>query len=59
VVEGAVQVPPNGRPIVMLADHPATGGYPVIAIVDPTDIAAIAQTPVGATIRFLPAERLR
>ena len=35
LVTGAVQVPPDGQPVVMLADHPTTGGYPVIAVVDP------------------------
>jgi allophanate hydrolase subunit 2 len=52
MVEGAVQVPPDGQPIVMLADHPVTGGYPVIAVVDPADLGHLAQTPPGATVRF-------
>ena len=55
VLEGAIQVPPDGRPIVMLADHPATGGYPVIAVVDPADLTLVAQRPAGATVRFTPA----
>ncbi len=55
LVEGALQVPPDGRPIVMLADHPVTGGYPVIGVVDPDDVAVIAQTPVGAGVRFTAA----
>jgi allophanate hydrolase subunit 2 len=52
IVEGAVQVPPDGQPIVMLADHPTTGGYPVIAVVDPSDLRLVAQRPPGATVRF-------
>jgi allophanate hydrolase subunit 2 len=52
MVEGAVQVPPDGQPIVMLADHPVTGGYPVIAVVDPADLAHLAQSPPGSTVRF-------
>jgi len=52
MVEGAVQVPPDGNPIVMLAGHPATGGYPVIAVVDPGDLHHMAQAPVGAALRF-------
>ena len=52
LVEGAVQVPPDGRPIVMLADHPVTGGYPVIAVVERADREVIAQAPPGATVRF-------
>jgi allophanate hydrolase subunit 2 len=55
LVEGAVQVPPDGRPIVMLADHPVTGGYPVIAVVDRADLEVIAQTPPGSTIGFVSA----
>ena len=34
MVAGAVQVPPDGQPVVFLADHPTTGGYPVIGVVD-------------------------
>ena len=52
LVEGAVQVPPDGQPIVMLADHPTTGGYPVIAVVDPSDVRHIAQAAVGTELRF-------
>lgn len=49
---GAVQVPPNGQPIVMLADHPTTGGYPVIAVVAEADLPACAQLRPGAKLRF-------
>jgi len=52
MVEGAVQVPPDGNPIVMLADHPATGGYPVIAVVDVADIPAVAQAAPGTSLRL-------
>jgi biotin-dependent carboxylase-like uncharacterized protein len=52
MVEGALQVPPNGRPVLFLADHPVTGGYPVIAIVAPEDIPAAAQLRPGAHVRF-------
>ena len=52
LVAGAIQVPPDGQPVVMLADHPTTGGYPVIAVVDPDDLAALAQRRVGSTVRF-------
>ncbi len=50
LVRGAIQVPPDGDPIMMLADHPTTGGYPVVAVVDPADVAAVAQTVVGASV---------
>lgn len=52
LVRGAIQVPPDGDPVMLLADHPTTGGYPVIAVVDPDDVATVAQTPPGATLRF-------
>jgi allophanate hydrolase subunit 2 len=52
IVEGAIQVPPDGQPIVMLADHPVTGGYPVIAVVDPADLGLVAQRPPGTELRF-------
>jgi biotin-dependent carboxylase-like uncharacterized protein len=52
LVEGAIQVTPSGEPIVMLANHPTTGGYPVICVVDPDDIAIVAQSKPGTTLRF-------
>lgn len=52
MVPGAVQVPPSGRPVILLADGPATGGYPVIAVVDDAALDAVAQAPPGARIRF-------
>jgi len=52
VAEGAVQVPHDGQPIVMLADHPVTGGYPVIAVVAPEHVASVAQARPGTTLRF-------
>jgi allophanate hydrolase subunit 2 len=54
MVLGAVQVPPDGRPMVFLADHPTTGGYPVIAVVHPTDLPATAQATPGTPVRFVP-----
>jgi biotin-dependent carboxylase-like uncharacterized protein len=51
-VTGAVQVPPDGQPIVLLADHPTTGGYPVVAVVTERDLAKCAQARPGATVRF-------
>jgi len=53
MVEGAVQVPPDGQPIVMLADHPTTGGYPVLAVVDPRDLGEVAQAAPGTMLRFV------
>lgn len=52
MISGAIQVPPNGEPVVFLADHPVTGGYPVIACVHPHDLRLLAQSQPGTTIRF-------
>lgn len=57
MVLGAVQVPPSGRPVVFLADHPPTGGYPVIAVVHPDDLWACGQLRPGEGVRFTPARR--
>lgn len=54
LVLGAVQVPHDGAPVVMLADHPTTGGYPVVAVVEYHDVAAVAQCPPGNELRFVP-----
>ncbi|MGO4474068.1 5-oxoprolinase/urea amidolyase family protein [Arthrobacter sp. M-10] len=51
-VAGALQVPPSGHPVLFLADHPVTGGYPVIAVVVPEDLPTAAQLPPGHTVRF-------
>lgn len=53
VVLGAVQVPTDGQPLIFLADHPTTGGYPVIAVVDPDDLGSIAQARPGTALRFV------
>ncbi|RVW00800.1 biotin-dependent carboxyltransferase [Rhodococcus xishaensis] len=52
MVTGALQVPPNGMPVLFLVDHPVTGGYPVIAVVVEDDIPAAAQLRPGSRIRF-------
>jgi biotin-dependent carboxylase-like uncharacterized protein len=52
LVLGAVQVPPDGQPLVFLADHPTTGGYPVVAVVDPADLWQCAQLRPGDRVRF-------
>ncbi|RZU11601.1 biotin-dependent carboxyltransferase family protein [Streptomyces sp. BK239] len=53
MVLGAVQVPPDGRPVVFLADHPTTGGYPVIGVVHRPDLARAAQAVPGTPTRFV------
>jgi biotin-dependent carboxylase-like uncharacterized protein len=52
VVRGAIQVPPDGRPIVLLADHQPTGGYSIAAVVIAADLPALGQLAPGATARF-------
>lgn len=54
MVPGCIQIPPDGRPIVMLSDCPTTGGYPKIACVVSDDLGLIAQAVPGETaIRFV------
>lgn len=57
VVAGAVQVPRGGQPIVLLADHQTTGGYPVIATVCEADLGLVAQRAPGEPLRFYRVER--
>jgi biotin-dependent carboxylase-like uncharacterized protein len=52
MVAGAIQVPGSGQPIALLANHGATGGYPVIANVISADLGALAQLAPGASLRF-------
>jgi biotin-dependent carboxylase-like uncharacterized protein len=52
MVRGAVQVPPDGRPVLFLADHPVTGGYPVIGVVEPADLDLAAQARPGQQVSF-------
>ena len=52
MVAGCVQVPPSGLPVVFLADHPVTGGYPVIATVLEEDLDIAAQLAPGEKVRF-------
>jgi biotin-dependent carboxylase-like uncharacterized protein len=56
IVTGAVQIPPDGQPVLFLADHPVTGGYPVLAVVAGADQGLAAQIRPGQTVRFRLAE---
>ena len=51
-VRGSIQVPPSGQPIIFLADHPVTGGYPVVGVVPPASCDAIAQARPGTPMRL-------
>ena len=55
LVTGALQVPSSAQPILLLNDHPTTGGYPVIAVVHHADLALAGQLGPGAVVRFVPA----
>ncbi|MDQ3576466.1 MAG: biotin-dependent carboxyltransferase family protein [Actinomycetota bacterium] len=56
VVTGAVQVPASGRPVVFLADHPTTGGYPVIGVVPTRHLPELAQARPGTKVRLRPVQ---
>ncbi len=49
---GAIQVPPNGLPVILGPDHPVTGGYPVVGVVIDEDVDKIAQVRPGQTVRL-------
>lgn len=53
MVRGSIQVPPNGLPVLFLADHPTTGGYPVIGTVVDDDLDRAAQLSPGGEVRFV------
>ncbi|SFA74983.1 biotin-dependent carboxylase uncharacterized domain-containing protein [Amycolatopsis marina] len=52
ILTGAIQVPPSGLPVVFLADHPTTGGYPVVAVAHPDALPALGQARPGTSVRF-------
>lgn len=52
VETGSLQVPPDGHPVLFLADHPVTGGYPVVAVLTPPAVDRAAQLRPGDAVRF-------
>jgi KipI family sensor histidine kinase inhibitor len=54
VVTGAVQVPPDGDPVVLGPDHATLGGYPVLAVVASADLGRLGQCAPGSRVRFVP-----
>ena len=52
-VTGAIQVPPDGQPVLFLPDHPLTGGYPIIGALTDRSLDLAGQLPPGARIRFI------
>lgn len=53
LVRGAVQVPPSGQPILFLADHPVTGGYPVVGVLTGASADRLAQCRPGRHVRLM------
>ncbi|MBI1285770.1 MAG: 5-oxoprolinase/urea amidolyase family protein [Thiobacillus sp.] len=56
VLPGAIQIPPDGRPIILGWDGPVTGGYPVIAGVISADLPKVAQLCPGDAVQFMTTE---
>jgi biotin-dependent carboxylase-like uncharacterized protein len=54
LVTGAIQMPSDGRPLVFLNDHPVTGGYPVVGVVNSSDLGRLAQARPGARVKLRP-----
>ncbi|OBG35298.1 allophanate hydrolase [Mycobacterium alsense] len=52
IARGAIQVPPNGLPVILGPDHPVTGGYPVVGVVTDEDVEKIAQVRPGQYVRL-------
>jgi biotin-dependent carboxylase-like uncharacterized protein len=52
VTRGAIQVPPNGLPVILGPDHPVTGGYPVAGVVAEDDVDKVAQIRPGQYVRL-------
>jgi allophanate hydrolase subunit 2 len=51
---GAIQVPGAGQPVILMADHQATGGYPKLGTLTHADVGRFAQHRPGERVRFLP-----
>ncbi|HET9495133.1 MAG TPA: 5-oxoprolinase subunit PxpB [Chloroflexia bacterium] len=56
VIRGAIQVPPDGQPIVLGPDHQTTGGYPVLGVAARCDWPVLAQAAPGSVLRFAAVE---
>jgi KipI family sensor histidine kinase inhibitor len=56
VVTGAVQVPPDGHPVILLPDHATLGGYPVLAVVAAVDHGRLGQCAPGVAVALVPVE---
>ena len=56
VVTGAVQVPPDGDPVILMPDHATLGGYPVLAVVASADHGRLGQCAPGTRVRLVPVD---
>ena len=56
-VTGGIQVPPDGQPILLMADRQVTGGYPLLATVITADLPLAAQLAPGDWVEFEPCSR--
>jgi len=56
MVTGAVQVPPDGEPVILLTDHATLGGYPVVAVVAAVDHGVLGQCAPGTTLVLVPCD---
>ena len=54
VTRGAIQVPPDGQPIILQADHQSMGGYPILGWLHPLDLSRLAQCAAQQPLRFMP-----
>lgn len=56
MIEGAIECPPGGPPIVLGPEHPTTGGYPVVAVIATRDLSRFHRIPLGREVRFVPQQ---
>jgi biotin-dependent carboxylase-like uncharacterized protein len=56
MVTGAVQVPPDGEPVILLPDHATLGGYPVVGVVAAVDHGVLGQCAPGTTVVLVPCD---
>lgn len=56
LLPGCIQIPPNGKPIVLMAEGPTVGGYTIGGVIHSEDLRLVAQTPPGGRLKLVPAE---
>jgi allophanate hydrolase subunit 2 len=57
VTSGTIQLPPDGRPIILGPDHQTTGGYRVVGVVISADLPALGQLAPGMRLRLVATDR--